>query len=226
MTPMLTPTILTRPSFSSATKAEWLAYEAMIAELRRLDNIGAPIYVTFNEYADQRRQNSVGRMHEFKILTRPVRRFYSNRKQMQNHQGLRGTYDVILSFISIKWDGRPGYYKASPLELVWLKDYQGPTVWKWEKPQGPLVIPRDRTGREIVVGDFLTYILYHHDSHGSGIYFGSVTKIDRDGTIWARNVKVNETETTVIKRIKNNSETAVLTTDLLDRIMLLKLSNF
>lgn len=111
----------------------------------------------------------------------------------------------------------------------WIKGYD-PTLgtqWVWKKPDDdPAVIPEDKLGREIKKGDFISYVLYHFDNgrNGAGIYYGKVTKIDGDGTVHAKNIKLKDDDRVAEMRIKDNSLIVIMTKDLMDKLMLARLS--
>lgn len=133
-----------------------------------------------------------------------------------------------LPHILARFDGRPNKLKPDHSGLIWLKDYTGPTVWKNSIPSKkslPRKIVKDRLGRELNVGDFITYILYHHTVTGAGIFFGTVTKITDAGKVFAKNIKMGDTyDRSEEKQIKDPSQAVIMTKDLMDQIVLKKLS--
>lgn len=131
------------------------------------------------------------------------------------------------NWFQVKWKGRSRHIQVYNSEVNWLKGYEGETVWAWNPKPDPIlpkVTPVDRTGKEIKVGDFCCYVLHHFQKSGASTRFGSVTKIEHDGTVWAKNVKVVDEEQVAEKRINDNDTVVVLTKDLLDRLMMLRLS--
>lgn len=111
----------------------------------------------------------------------------------------------------------------------WIKGYDESkgTVWKWAKPDDPpQVIPEDKLGREIKKGDFISYVLYHFDNdrNAAGIYYGKVTKIEADGTVHAKNIKLSEDDRVAEKKIKDNSLIVIMSKDLMDKLMLARLA--
>lgn len=141
------------------------------------------------------------------------------------------------------WSGRSSFYgecrwnkrssKPSfsvPSDKVeYLPNYTGDTIWKFDrdrKQRVEFVAAHDRLGRLINVGDFITYILYQFDGSGAaGIYFGNVTKVDLDGSVWAKNVGLSSSDRVGEKKIKDNKLITILTDDLMRQLMLAKLSN-
>jgi hypothetical protein len=130
----------------------------------------------------------------------------------------------------VKWNGRSNRVTTfGACDLVWLKDYDESlgTVWSWKKPDlPPAVVPKDKLGMDIKVGDFISYILYHFDNdyNAAGLYYGRVTKVENDGTVWAKNMKLKDSDKSEEKRIKDNSLVVGMTKDLMDRLMLARLS--
>ena len=96
----------------------------------------------------------------------------------------------------------------------------------------PYRIGRSRTGlglfatKPIKKGDFISYVLYHFDNgrNGAGIYYGKVTKIEGDGTVHAKNIKLKDDDRVAEMRIKDNSLIVIMTKDLMDKLMLARLS--
>lgn len=196
------------------------AHDNKVRDLHRRIMAGEKVYVKFTEYQDERRTGSIAYISRFGIRedhTYYRRGFYGS--------SAGGPTRPTITNIEVAWEGRKNTVSVWIYDIKILTDYSGPSVWKWEKPVGPLVQAKDRTGREIKKGDFINYVLHHHVSYGTTIHFGTVSKVDRDGTVWAKNVKVDEKETVAEKRIKNNENIVVLTKDLLDRLMLLKLAS-
>lgn len=192
-----------------------------IRDLARRVMAGERIYVKFTELVDQRRTGSIGYLSAFE--TREERPYHHRWYSTPAPQP--GKTVPVISRMEVKWEGRNNTLRVWQGEIEILEDYTGGSVWKWEKPVGPQVAAKDRTGREIKKGDFINYVLHHHVTYGTTLHFGTVTKVDRDGTVWAKNIKVDDKETVAEKRIKNNETIVVLTKDLLDIMMLKKLAS-
>jgi hypothetical protein len=131
----------------------------------------------------------------------------------------------------LRWNGRsskPGFWTGGD-QVEFLPGYTGETVWLYDKERKSRVkqkIALDKLGREINIGDFCTYILYQFDGAGAaGIYFGNVTKIEPDGSIWCKNVKLTTRDRCEDKKVKDNSLVTILTDDLMRQLMMAKLSN-
>lgn len=131
----------------------------------------------------------------------------------------------------LRWSGRnsnPSMYSYSDY-IEWLPNYSGDTVWQFDRERKQRVKAKtahDRLGREIQVGDFCTYILYQFDGQGAaGIYFGNVTKIDKEGKVTCRNITLKSGERVAEKEIKDNNLITILTDDLMRQLMLSKLAS-
>lgn len=134
------------------------------------------------------------------------------------------------AWLTLGWDKRKNAINEFSYGSVrWLKDYQGPTVYDYDRTRG-MEPPRtealkDRTGREIKVGDFCCYILHHFQTSGAGIYFGTVTKFSKNGnTAYVKNIKIEADDIVEEKRVTYSENIVVLTKDLLDRMMMARLS--
>lgn len=129
-----------------------------------------------------------------------------------------------------RWDKRPRTFEIrSGWAASWLKGYDETlgTQWVWKRPEVPTVVPQDKLGRDIKVGDFISYILYHfggNNGNAAGIYYGKVTQIEKDGTVYAKNIKLKDDDISEEKRIKDHSLIVIMTKDLMDKLMLARLS--
>lgn len=124
----------------------------------------------------------------------------------------------------VKWEGRRNEVQSSAYEIDYLPNYTGECKWVWGKKENPKLVPLDRLGREIKIGDFVCYILHHFYRSGASTQFGTVQKIQNDGTVWAKNVALSDGEVSKLKRINDNNTVVILTKDLMDRLMMAKLS--
>ena len=208
---------------STIVDSEIAAHDERIRDIHRRVMASEKVYVKFTEAHDERRTGSIGYLSNFDIRERAVyaggRSFYSGR--VPPLERIRPQ----VCHMEVMWEGRKNVIRVWDYDIEILEDYTGGSVWKWEKPQGPVVEAKHRTGREIKKGDFINYVLFHHVNYGTTIHFGTVTKVERDGTVWAKNIKVDADETVADKRIKNNENIVVLTKDLLDILMLRKLAS-
>lgn len=203
---------------NSTTQSVLDKHDEKIRDIHRRVMADEPVYVKFTEHHDERRTGSIARLTTFNIQERtPWSYGYS--------RSISGKTRPVIGSMQVMWDGRKNVVNVWEYDIEILEGYKGGTVWKWERPEGPLVEAKDRTGREIKKGDFVTYVLHHHVNYGTTIHFGAVTKVERNGTVWAKNIKIDDEETIADKRIKNNENIVVLTKDLLDILMLRKLAS-
>lgn len=206
-----------------------LAWADEMAEMLNRYLQQEPIYVEITN--DPKRIGSIGR-----LVINNVDDIMSGRQSRYEPVKRRPNLATQSMFIScpyincsIRWEKRANqlnYVQAS--SLYWHKDRtkEEGTVWVFEKPKIDKVIPTDRLGRAIEVNDFISYILYQFDGGGAaGIYYGKVTKIEDDGTVWAKNIKLNETERQAEKKIKDSKLAVIMTADLMDQLMLARLSS-
>lgn len=205
-----------------------------IQEMFTLYFKGEPIYVKFVS-GDKRRVGSIGR-----IQINNMQDILYGSYSYHNHYNRAGARSVIEEKIenfdlmkaikvninmTVKWDNRKNKVESSGYDVVWLKGHTGGTVWHYGTPITPKVQAFDKLGREIKEGDFISYILYHYDSRGAaGIYYGKVTKITNDGNVYAKNIKLQENDKVDEKRIKDNNLIVIMTKDLMDKLMLARLS--
>lgn len=132
----------------------------------------------------------------------------------------------ILPHLLLKFEGRRNQLKPDIDGISWLKDYTGPTKWVDTTPPKKKLPPKkvyDRLGREINVGDFANYILYHHTVTGAGSYFGTITKITDSGKVFAKNIKLGSKDRSEDKQVKDPSQITIMTKDLMDQLVLAKL---
>lgn len=204
---------------------------------------GEKIFVEFDGSTDSRRTSSIGRlclsedyiqnlMHGSYPQNRWSYRAVSSRKYIKPDENKVTPSDIGLIYMDgkVKWDKRSNKVDINNgWGIHWLKGYdetQG-TKWVWAKPEDPpAIIPKDKLDREIKKGDFISYILYHFDNsyNAAGIYYGKVTKIENDGTVHATNIKLTENDRVAEKRIKDNSLIVIMSKDLMDKLMMARLS--
>lgn len=133
-------------------------------------------------------------------------------------------------YTDLQWDKRSNRPRFSTYEysVEYLPKYTGETVWKYDRDRAKRFAQKpafDRLEREIKVGDFCTYILYQFDGSGAaGIYFGTVTRIEKDGQVFCKNVPLKSNERVAEKPVKDNRLITILTDDLMRQLMLAKLS--
>jgi hypothetical protein len=211
-----------------------------MAEMVKAYIRGEPQFVEFDGSTDARRTGSIGRivisdeeMQNILHGATEYRGYYNRGPARQTIEVKEENVDALKlerynPTLKVKWDGRSNSIDAS-WGAHWLKGYdasQG-TKWVWAKPEDPPAItPKDKLGREIKKGDFISYILYHFDNshNAAGIYYGKVSKIENDGTVHAKNIKLKEDDRVDEKRIKDNSLIVIMSKDLMDKLMLARLS--
>lgn len=205
-------------------KPEW---QEEMADMVRMYIRGEPIYVRYK--TDPKRIGSIGRVKQITNINNLIagRSWY--------HTGYDKTQVIEdkvkpenMDYFSFKvgWDGRGNRTSPSGYEVEWLKGYKGPTVWIYQQTLVPEVTAFDRLEREIKVGDFVCYILHHFGKeYGASTQFGTVTKISKDGNVYAKNVSLGSDEPSKEKKINDNKTIVILTKDLMDRLMMAKLAN-
>lgn len=192
----------------------------------------------FVEITEPKREGSIARVKDIRYFANyfmddyTYRSYYSANTFRERFDISKYTAkDINIERISqsvpveLKWDGRRNSPNISSHHMYWLKGYSGPTNWVYEKPEVENITVTDRLGREVKVGDFIAYVLYHFDITGAGIYFGKVTKVTNDGTVWAKNIKLEADDIVDDKRIKDNQNIVIMTKDLMDQLMLARLSS-
>jgi hypothetical protein len=153
-------------------------------------------------------------------------------------------FDPRFNYVSfggaVAWDGRKGSVKVDHWDLAWLKGYTGPTkyVWTQDVDTRPNVSEvYDRLGVKLEVGAFVAYA--YNTSGELDLMMGTITKITEKGDVFCKNQDLG-TETdhdpaspfgtphkAVIKErlIRDPSKALmVMTNDIMNRIMLAKLS--
>ena len=198
---------------------------------RYFEYVKEPIFVRFVDPCNPR-FGSIAR-----LKTRPNNNYgysyYSNIKPHTPAEQAKQAANLAIQktiYTELNWDKRnskPGFNTYSDF-VEYLPGYTGDTVWKFDRERAKRIHAKpayDRLDREIQVGDFCTYILYQFDGRGAaGIYFGNVTKIDKDGQVYCKNVSLKSGERVAEKPIKDNNLITILTDDLMRQLMLAKLS--
>lgn len=193
---------------------------------------GKSVYVRYSNPSDVRRTGSIARIQtmgydaDYLINGGSWYQPKATRKPYSKAT-LRNSYNFInmgYSTYMLTWDGRYNQVTAYGNEIEWLKDHTGGTEWVWQKPEVPKVIAYDSLNREIKVGDFVVYVLHNASGDkGASAHFGNITKVEENGQVWAKNVKIHDKEEVAEKRIKHNSNVTILTKDLMQQLMLAKL---
>lgn len=225
-------------SYGRGTPA-YALWKTNMAEMLRKYLRGETIYVGFDQNREPKREGSIGRL----VITNVQDLLHGEYEYRRTRYGQKtattieeipanvqeGHFDHVQIIGHILWDGRKNKIQFNNWSEIWIDDHDPKTgtVWALEKPaEVPQVEAYDKLGREIKVGDFISYILYHFDNGGSaaGIYYGKVTKIEKDGTVHAKNIKLADDNVVAEKRIKDNSLIVIMTKDLMDKLMLARLS--
>jgi hypothetical protein len=167
----------------------------------------------------------------FVQITEARHKHFGSIAKITEREIYRGSWEEVDSvWLTLGWDKRKNAIREySYGSMVWLKDYQGPTVYDYDRSRGMEPVRtdalKDRTGREIKVGDFCCYILHHFQTGGAGIYFGTVTKFSKNGnTAYLKNIKIEADDIVDEKRVTYSENIVVLTKDLMDRMMMARLS--
>ena len=109
-------------------------------------------------------------------------------------------------------------------DLIWVMNHTGPTLLcDYDDPRSVKPI-MDRLGTKIKVGDFCSFVARNPSTNKLQTYFGKVTKIDKSGLIWCENIKLNDSDVIKERKVSDNSNIVVITNDLMDRIMIHRLS--
>lgn len=213
------------------TTGQYPGWREDMADMLRHYLSGKTVYVEFKY--DTYREGAIGKLkisNVQSLLHESQSRFrYSNDPVVaEKPENVNADYFMNqYVYGSVTWDGRKNKVNnLSGYDLTWLKGHEGGTVWAYAKPEVPKVVALDKLGDEIQVGDFISYILYHFDNshNAAGLYFGKVTKIDKDGTVWAKNIKLKDSDQTDEKAIKDNSLIIIMSKDLMNKLMMARLA--
>lgn len=206
------------PFLKEATSSAWREFANRFYSLEK-----KPIYVRFIDPVNPR----FGSIALVKTYTASSWSSAYSKPDYQRHADYMTTNKHVSG--EVRWEGRnssPWIYSTADL-MEFLPDYEGPTVWQYDKERSQRVTKvdaKDRLGRVIQVGDFCTYILYQFTGPSSaGIYFGNVTKVTPDGQVFLKNISLANGEPSKEKPVKDNSLITILTDDLMNQLMLAKL---
>lgn len=212
-------------------------WKSNMAELLRKYLRGEPIYVSFDNKYEPKRTGSVGRLVITNVQDLLHGSIFWQRYNIPSREVIPEVpenvkeehFDRVQMLGNVVWDGRKNKVQFNGWGLSWIDDHDPKvgTVWVYAKPESKPTTPvLDKLKREIKVGDFISYILYHFDNanNAAGIYYGKVSKIDSDGTVYAKNIKLKDDDRVDEKRIKDNSLIVIMSKDLMDMLMLARLS--
>ena len=128
----------------------------------------------------------------------------------------------------IYFDNRRKSLDASPYynDIQWNPKYEGPVVWKWTKKEAkPHKEILDRLGNPLKAGDFIAYVSKTYYSSGTGdLFFGFIEKTTPGGLAYVKNIKLSDTDTQRSTRISNPSKVTKLNKDVLNQLMLRRLT--
>lgn len=233
------PTSLNFRSTWNAPAGQLQQDKENLAEFLKLYLSGEPVYIQITN--DPKRTNAIA---QFKMDDNTIQdllhgehdhamwRSYSKVSTRKRIEPKPENVDVEkMGKVNINgyavWDGRKNRVNyLSAWNIMWLKGHEGGTVWSYEAQAVEKVEAVDKLGREIKVGDFISYILYHFDNdrNAAGIYYGKVTKVTPQGNVSAKNIKLGEDDVVAEKQIKDNSLIVIMSKDLMDRLMMARLS--
>lgn len=128
--------------------------------------------------------------------------------------------------IKVGWDDNRKTSTLRSNEFFWLPDHTGDTFFRETIPEKPAIPElKDQLGCVIKVGDFVSYILYGQSYDGAaGIFFGTITNITTKGKVYAKNLKIGNVKFSEEKLIRNHNQIVIITNDLMDQLVLAKLS--
>lgn len=206
-----------------------------MADMLRKYLNGESIFVCFDTKYDPKREGSIGKLVINNVQDLLHGSYGWRARGPRDHieeipaNVKADNFERVMIDGHVVWNGRSNKVQFSQWSVKWLPDRaeEEGTVWEFLKPESkPRVAALDKLGREIKIGDFISYILYHFDNNynAAGLYYGKVTKIDRDGTVHAKNIKLKEDDAVDEKRIKDNSLIVIMSKDLMDKLMLARLS--
>lgn len=162
--------------YESYTRDTYLNIMSVYREIETLHKENKPLYVMFKK-GD--REGSIGKLKLDKLNYNVTSRYDSWEKKMKYH--FHGYFSG-----EITWDGRKNKVKSFyPHELVWLKDYDGPTVYILQdiKKQKEEILKNvqisDVHGNELSVGDSVIYI---NARYGQGMILdtGVIDRLETD----------------------------------------------
>lgn len=110
------------------------------------------------------------------------------------------------------------------IEVEWLDGYDGPIVYKSPTRKKVAVVPKDRLGKEIKVGDFGSCVLSHAVFSGPALYFGKITRITEYGKVYIRTIPLSESEKPVEQKLNKNSDFVIIDDTLMSDLMMKRLS--
>lgn len=200
------------------TSPEVLAHHDLYAWIQdQLDN-DKPVYVKFTH--DARRAGSIGRIKNINIREIPA---HKSGASYYNYYPNYVTYCVDK--MEVIWDGRSNLCNPYYSEIEILRDYEGPTVWKWvQKAPETRVIPtiKGHLGEEIVVDDFVSFVSRKYGT--VKLHFGNVSRINYNGSVWVNTLKLRDGDRPEEVKVHDPDTIVKIGKDLIDRLVMARLA--
>ena len=199
-------------------------YKEWVSDIKQFLNdiiLGNPIYVKYKS------NNTAGRGDSIAIVTGVADSSVLEHIKEHISDYYESNYTLINLSLMVKFDDRKNRLRPKVEDIIWLKGYSGPTFWIHNPPVviKPELKPiLDRLGREIKLGDFVSYAITWYNTSRIDVYFGSVTRISDRNVVYCTNIKLNDNDPIVEERIKDNSSMVLITKDLIDQLMIKRLS--
>lgn len=203
---------------------DWRDTSYQQAIMKRLD-AGEKPYVYYRR--DGARFGSIGRIQSIKTRTDKTyvgpnhswggKPYWVLQRDPKNWKEITRIESVI-----VEWDDRKTTNEFDPHYCIVLEGFKGPTRFNYVTNDGvEKVIPTDRLGNEIEVGHMVVFF----NRREKCLRFGVVSKVTLAGIVYVKDFKLEEDECSSERRITYaSSDCAVLSGDLLDQLMLKKLS--
>jgi hypothetical protein len=202
-------------------------YREWVADIRQFINdiaVGNPVYVEYKSTNSAGRAGTIARVKGFakSESTEEIRKNISDY--------LERPYRLEYIQLDVEFDDRKNKLKPKIDDIHWLKGYSESTVWQHTppvpQPKAPLKPIHDRLGREVKIGDFVSYAITWYNTSRIDVYFGTVTRISDRNVVYCTNIKLDDDDTVTEERIKDNSAMVLITKDLIDQLMIKRLSAF
>ncbi len=200
--------------------------------LNTLLDPNATVYVGFND-SGKARYGSIGIARPARFdkdrSTWPSVSFTKDQVRSRHMVGGYSVYDFQYE-VSVDFEDGHTIKSASTYgdNLYWLEKYTGPTHWIFSrkpKEEVPPVVVKDRLGNELKQGDFIAYVGREPYTSGMGdLYFGFVDKISPKGTVYAKNIKLDDADKVQTIRLTYPERSTKLNKDIIDELMIRRLT--
>jgi hypothetical protein len=163
---------------NSKSEQDYLAVKRIIEDRFAT---GTPVYV---QIMDDRRKGSIGKLTKATFHYQPA-----------NANSYWGRYPTLnIAELQVEWDGRRNKVAPYANEVEFLPNYQGPTVWQWNKgpavEKPPAIIAYDHLGQELEKGQFVCFV---HRRYGNvAMKFGTVTRFTDKGGVFIKTLKLRD----------------------------------